>query len=77
MFKIMQKQAILTGSTLRPRSADEKARIAAAVEATVWPWIEAGKIKAVVDKTFPLREAAAAHAHLEAGAHVGKVVLTA
>jgi putative PIG3 family NAD(P)H quinone oxidoreductase len=77
VFKIMQKQAVITGSTLRPRSADEKARIAAAVEETVWPWIEAGKVKAVVDRTFPLREAAAAHAHLEAGAHVGKVVLTA
>ncbi|MDB5452777.1 MAG: quinone oxidoreductase, family [Caulobacteraceae bacterium] len=77
VMKLMQKQAVLTGSTLRPRSADEKARIAAAVEATVWPWIEAGKVKAVVDKTFPLRDAAAAHAHLEAGAHVGKVVLTA
>jgi NADPH:quinone reductase len=75
--RIMIKQAVITGSTLRPRAADEKARIAAAVEQTVWPWIEAGKIKSVVDKTFPLAEAAAAHAHLEAGAHVGKVVLTA
>ncbi|HET9160818.1 MAG TPA: NAD(P)H-quinone oxidoreductase [Caulobacteraceae bacterium] len=77
VFRIMQKQAVLTGSTLRPRSADEKARIAGAVEKTVWPWIEAGQVKAVVDSTFPLREAAAAHAHLEAGAHVGKIVLTA
>lgn len=76
VFRIMQKQAVLTGSTLRPRSADEKARIAAAVEKTVWPWIEAGKVKAVVDQTFPLHRAAAAHAHLESGAHVGKVVLT-
>jgi len=76
VFKLMQKQAVLTGSTLRPRSADEKARITAAVEAMVWPWIEAGAIKAVVDKTFPLAEAAAAHAYLEAGAHVGKIVLT-
>jgi NADPH:quinone reductase len=75
--RMMIKQVVLTGSTLRPRSADEKARLAAAVERTVWPWIEAGQIKSVVDKTFPLREAAAAHAHLEAGAHVGKVVLTA
>jgi NADPH:quinone reductase len=75
--RIMIKQAVITGSTLRPRSADEKARLAAAVEHTVWPWIEAGRIKSVVDKTFPLREAAAAHAHLEAGTHVGKVVLTA
>jgi NADPH:quinone reductase-like Zn-dependent oxidoreductase len=75
IMKVMQKRLIITGSTLRPRSADEKARITAAVEATVWPWIEAGKIKAVVDKTFPLEQAAEAHAYLEAGAHVGKVML--
>ncbi|MCE3290281.1 MAG: alcohol dehydrogenase zinc-containing, partial [Caulobacter sp.] len=74
---LMMKRATLTGSTLRPRSADEKARLAAEVERVVWPWVEVGKVKAVVDKTFPLAEAAAAHAYLEAGAHVGKVVLTA
>lgn len=77
VLKVMQKQAVITGSTLRPRSADEKARLAAEVERIVWPWIEAGKISIPVDATFPLAEAARAHAHLEAGAHVGKVVLTA
>jgi len=77
VMKIMQKQAVITGSTLRPRSADEKARLAAEVEKTVWPWIEAGKVKVLVDATFPLVDAAKAHAHLEAGAHVGKVVLVA
>ncbi|RAK56222.1 NAD(P)H-quinone oxidoreductase [Phenylobacterium soli] len=76
IFRLMQKRAVVTGSTLRPRSADEKARLAAEVERVVWPWIEAGKIKTVVDATFPLAVAAEAHAHLEAGAHVGKVVLT-
>jgi len=76
VFAIMQKRATITGSTLRPRSADEKARIAAEVERVVWPWVAAGKVKAVVDRTFPLAEAAAAHAYMEAGAHVGKVVLT-
>jgi NADPH:quinone reductase-like Zn-dependent oxidoreductase len=75
VFGLMMKRATLTGSTLRPRSADEKARLAAEIERVVWPWVEAGKVKAVVDKTFPLAEAAAAHAYLEAGAHVGKVVL--
>jgi NADPH:quinone reductase-like Zn-dependent oxidoreductase len=71
----MQKRAVVTGSTLRPRDADEKARLASAVERVVWPWIEAGKVRPVVDATFPLAEAAKAHAHLEAGAHLGKVVL--
>ena len=73
--RLMQKRAVVTGSTLRPRTADEKARLAAAVEALVWPWIEAGKVRPHVDATFPLAEAAKAHAHLEGGAHVGKVVL--
>ena len=76
IMKIMQKRLMITGSTLRPRDADEKARIAAAVEATVWPWIEAGKIATVIDQTFPLAEAGKAHARLEAGGHVVKVVLT-
>ena len=73
---LMQKRAIVTGSTLRPRSADEKARLAAEVERVVWPWIEAGRVKPVVERTFPLAEAAKAHALLESGAHTGKVVLT-
>ncbi len=77
IMKIMQKRAVITGSTLRPRSADEKARIAGEVERVVWPWIAAGKVRTVIDATFPLAQAAQAHAHLEAGAHVGKVVLTA
>ena len=77
VFRIMQKRAVITGSTLRARPADEKARLAAEIERVVWPWIEAGKVKAVVDRTFPLAEAAQAHAFLESGSHVGKVVLTA
>ncbi|MCR5874267.1 NAD(P)H-quinone oxidoreductase [Phenylobacterium sp. J426] len=77
IFRIMQKRAVITGSTLRPRDADEKARLAAEVERVVWPWIATGKVRPQVDRTFPLAEAAAAHAHLEGGAHVGKVILTA
>ncbi|MEH0195414.1 NAD(P)H-quinone oxidoreductase [Caulobacter sp. CCNWLY153] len=76
VMKVMQKRAVITGSTLRPRPADEKARLAAEVERTVWPWIAAGKLTPIVDATFPLADAAKAHAHLEAGEHVGKVVLT-
>ncbi len=75
--RLMQKRAVVTGSTLRPRDVDEKARLAAAVERLVWPWIEAGKVRPQVDATFPLAEAAKAHAHLETGAHVGKIVLLA
>lgn len=77
IFRLMQKRAVVTGSTLRPRDADEKARLTAAVEATVWPWIAAGRIKPQIDRTFPLAEAGAAHAHLESASHVGKIVLTA
>ena len=77
IFKLMLKRALVTGSTLRPRNADEKARLAAAIEAQVWPWIAAGKLTPQIDKTFPLAEAAAAHAYLEGGSHVGKVMLIA
>jgi putative PIG3 family NAD(P)H quinone oxidoreductase len=75
VFRLMAKRGLITGSTLRPRDADEKARIAAAVEATVWPWIEAGKLRPVIDSVFPLADAAGAHAALESGSHVGKLVL--
>ncbi len=75
IFRLMQKRAVITGSTLRPRDADEKARLTTAVEATVWPWIAAGEVRPLIDKTFPLAEAAAAHAWLEGGTHLGKIVL--
>ncbi len=73
---LMQKRGFITGSTLRPRAADEKARLAAEVERVVWPWIEAGSVKPVIDHTFPLAEAGKAQALLESGHHLGKVVLT-
>lgn len=76
VFRLMARRAVITGSLLRPRDADEKARIARAVEDVVWPWIEAGKVRPVIEATFPLAEAATAHALLEGGGHVGKVVLT-
>jgi putative PIG3 family NAD(P)H quinone oxidoreductase len=76
IFRLMQKRAVVTGSTLRPRDADEKARLAAAVEQAVWPWVEAGRLKPQVEAVFPLDQAAQAHAKLEGGAHIGKVVLT-
>ena len=73
--QLMVRRLTLAGSTLRPRDADEKARLARAVEETVWPWLARGLVKPIVDRTFPLVEAAAAHAYLEAGDHVGKVML--
>ena len=74
--RIMQKQAILTGSMLRPRSADEKARLTSAVRARVWPLIEAGKIKPVLAQTFDFSDAASAHRWMDE-AHNGKVALRA
>ena len=73
---LLVKRLTFVASTLRPRSADEKARLARAVEAEAWPWVAAGKVRLPVAKVFPLRDAAAAHAYLEAGEHVGKVILT-
>ena len=69
------KRITHTGSGLRPRTVPEKAAIAASLRAKVWPLIEAGKIKPVMDSTFPLRDAAKAHERLESSGHIGKVVL--
>ncbi len=73
---MLVKRLTLTASTLRARPAAEKGRLAAAIEARAWPWVASGQLRPPVDKVFPLEEAAAAHAYLEAGEHVGKVVLT-
>ncbi len=77
LVRLMLKRLTLTGSTLRSRSPAEKARLAHEVERVVWPWIEAGKVKPVIDSTFPLADAEAAHSRLQSGAHAGKVVLVA
>lgn len=74
--RIMLKRLTLTGSTLRSRPADEKARLTAAVEATAWPWVASGKVKPPVQAVFALEQAANAHAELEAGGHIGKIVLS-
>jgi NADPH:quinone reductase-like Zn-dependent oxidoreductase len=76
LARLMLKRIVLTGSTLRARPADEKARLIAAVEARVWPWVATGAVRPPVDSTFPLAQASAAHLRLEAGGHVGKIVLT-
>ena len=72
---VMMRRLTITGSTLRPQSDLAKARIAAALRARVWPLLEAGKIAPVMDSEYPLAEAAAAHAHMEASGHIGKIVL--
>jgi putative PIG3 family NAD(P)H quinone oxidoreductase len=73
---LMRRRLTLTGSTLRPRSVSEKGRLARAVEREVWPLIARGEMRPIIHATFPLQDAAAAHAMLEEGAHVGKIVLT-
>lgn len=76
LARLMMKRITLTGSTLRARPADEKARLIAALEARAWPWVAAGAVRPPVEATFPLEQASAAHLQLEAGGHVGKIVLT-
>ncbi|MDJ0932419.1 NAD(P)H-quinone oxidoreductase [Breoghania sp.] len=73
---LMAKRLTHTGSTLRPRDPAFKAAIAAALEEKVWPLIEAGKVKPVMDSTFTLAEASKAHARMESSGHIGKIVLT-
>jgi NADPH2:quinone reductase len=73
--RIMLKRLIHTGSVLRSRPIADKAAIARGVEENVLPLIAAGKVRPVIDRTFPLAQAAAAHARMEASAHIGKIVL--
>ena len=75
IFTIMQRRLTLTGSTLRPRSIEFKTMVTDEIAKTVWPYVEGGRLKPVIDSTFPLAEAAAAHERMEAGDHVGKIVL--
>lgn len=74
--RLMVKRVTLTGSTLRPRTRAVKAGFARALEEKVWPLFAAGKLKVVMDSTFPLAQAADAHRRLETSQHVGKIVLT-
>ncbi len=74
--KVMMRRLTLTGSTLRPRSTGFKTLVADEIARSVWPFVEEGRLKPVIHATFPLAEAAAAHAMMEAGDHVGKIVLT-
>ncbi len=72
---VLRRRLTITGSTLRPRPVAFKAAIAASLKEKVWPLLEAGKIKPVIFKTFPLAQAAEAHTLMESSTHVGKIVL--
>jgi len=74
--ELMRRRLVLTGSTLRPRPVEFKGAIARSLREHVWPLIEAGKIRPVIFKTFPLAEAAEAHRLMESSQHIGKLVLT-
>ncbi len=73
--EILRRRLVITGSTLRSRSVEFKAAVAAALRQEVWPMLAAKKIRPVIFKVFPLAEAAAAHALMESGGHIGKIVL--
>jgi NADPH:quinone reductase len=73
--EVMRRRLTLTGSTLRPRSVEFKTMVADEIAKTVWPYVEGGRLKPVIDSVFPLSKAAEAHARMEADVHVGKIVL--
>jgi putative PIG3 family NAD(P)H quinone oxidoreductase len=73
---VMRKRLAVIGTTLRSRPAEEKAAIMQAVRKYVWPLVEAGKIRPLVDRTFPLADAGAAHEYFDSGRHTGKILLT-
>jgi NADPH2:quinone reductase len=74
--RMLGKRLTHTGSGLRPRSIADKGKIARALEEKVWPLLNAGRCKPVIDSTFPMAEAAKAHARMETSQHIGKIVLT-
>jgi NADPH2:quinone reductase len=74
--EVMRKRLTITGSTLRPRPVEFKGAVARSLRERIWPLIEAGKIKPVIYKTFPLAQASEAHKLMESSQHIGKIVLT-
>jgi NADPH2:quinone reductase len=72
---VLRRRLVITGSTLRPRPVEFKGAIARKLRSVVWPLVEAGRIRPVLYRTYPLAEAAAAHALMESSQHVGKIVL--
>lgn len=74
--RVLGRRLTITGSTLRPRSIEEKGAIAAALHREVWPLLESGRVKPIVYRTFPLTQASDAHRLMESSEHIGKIVLT-
>ena len=72
---LLIKRVTLTGSTLRPRSVEEKTKIAQALQKNVWPLLESGDIGPIIHQTFPLKQASEAHRLMESSAHIGKILL--
>lgn len=75
IFDVMRRRLTLTGSTLRPRSIEFKTMVADEIARSVWPYVEGGRLRPVIDSIFPLFEAEQAHKRMEEGGHVGKIVL--
>ena len=75
IFDMMRRRLTLTGSTLRNRPVEFKTMVADEIASTVWPYVDGGRLRPVIDSTFPLAEAARAHERMESGEHVGKIVL--
>ena len=75
IFEIMRRRLTLTGSTLRPRSVEFKTMVADELARTVWPYVEGGRLRPVIDSVFALNDVAAAHERMESGDHIGKIVL--
>ena len=76
IFDVMRRRLTLTGSTLRPRDSTFKSLVADELSRSVWPFVAEGRLKPVIDSTFPLSDAAAAHTRMDSGDHIGKIVLT-
>ena len=75
IVEVMRRRLTLTGSTLRPRDVQLKTMVADELAKTVWPYVEGNRLKPVIDRVFPMAQAAAAHARVESGDHIGKIVL--
>jgi NADPH2:quinone reductase len=76
LTRLLHRRLTITGSTLRARTVEEKGALALDVEANVWPLLATGRVAPIIDRTFPLSQAAEAHRRMESSQHIGKIVLT-